>query len=184
MTDSENGGIRRKPGLFRRFRKSTRGAVALEFAIVSIPFFALLFAIIETALMFFVSQILDSALTKTARQIRTGQAQAASMTAAQFKSAVCNEMYALVDCTANLYVDVNTYTDFASYSATSPIDPTTKQMRPMNFVPGGSGDIVVVRAFYAWPTYFNLLSANATKLADGRRLLGAVVAFRNEPFPW
>ncbi|BBE73180.1 TadE-like protein [Pleomorphomonas sp. SM30] len=175
---------RPRRGLFARFGRGRDGAVALEFAIVSIPFFALMFAIIETALMFFVSQILDTAVTKASRQIRTGQAQQAGMDAGAFKTQVCNSMLGLVDCRANLYVDVKTYASFGSYAPTSPVDPTTKQMKPTTYSPGGSGSIVVVRAFYAWPTYFTPLSANATKLADGRRLLGAVVAFRNEPFPW
>ncbi len=185
MADSGTSAAARSGrGLLGRFRRRADGAVALEFAIVSIPFFALLFAIIETALMFFVSQILDSAVTKAARQIRTGQAQQQNMTAATFKTNVCNNMYALVNCGSNLYVDVKTYTNFGAYTKTSPIDPITKQMKPTTFVPGGSSDIVVVRSFYAWPVYFNMLAANATKLSDGRILLGAVVAFRNEPFPW
>jgi len=177
-------GGHQRGGLLARFRRGRDGAVALEFAIVSIPFFALMFAIIETALMFFVSQILDTAVTKASRQIRTGQAQQAKMDAGAFKTEVCKSMLGLVDCRANLYVDVKTYASFGSYSPTSPIDPATKEMKPTTYTPGGSGSIVVVRAFYAWPTYFTPLSANATKLADGRRLLGAVVAFRNEPFPW
>lgn len=185
MADNGNPANKRPGrGLLGRFRRRADGAVALEFAIVSIPFFALLFAIIETALMFFVSQILDSAVTKAARQIRTGQAQQVGMTASTFKTNVCNNMYALVNCGSNLYIDVKTYTSFNGYTPAPPIDPTTKQMKPTTFTPGGSGDIVVVRAFYAWPVYFNLLAAKATKLSDGRVLLGAVVAFRNEPFPW
>jgi len=40
----------------RRFRGSRRGSAAVEFALVAPVFFALLFAIIETAIMFFASQ--------------------------------------------------------------------------------------------------------------------------------
>ena len=37
----------------RRFRRNRRGSAVVEFALVAPMFFALLFAIIETALMFF-----------------------------------------------------------------------------------------------------------------------------------
>jgi Flp pilus assembly protein TadG len=184
MTDRNTPSKARKRGLLGRFRRASDGSVAVEFAIVSVPFFALLFAIIETALMFFVSQILDSAVTKVSRMIRTGQVQQNNVSAATFKSNICAGMFSLVDCNANLYVDVKVYPDFASYTPTSPIDPITKQMKPTTFQPGASGQIVVVRAFYAWPTFFDMLETSAATLADGRRLLGAVVAFRNEPFPW
>ena len=45
----------------RRFRKDKKGAAAIEFAFVAIPFFALMFAIVETAMAFFFNQILETA---------------------------------------------------------------------------------------------------------------------------
>ena len=41
----------RKP--LRRFRRDRRGSAAVEFALIATPFFALLFAIIETSIVFF-----------------------------------------------------------------------------------------------------------------------------------
>jgi len=43
-----------------RFRRSRRGSVAVEFALVAPLFFALLFAIIETAIVFFAGQVLET----------------------------------------------------------------------------------------------------------------------------
>jgi Flp pilus assembly protein TadG len=57
-----------------RFGRSQDGSAAVEFALVATPFFALLFAIIETALVFFADQALDTAVQSTARLLRTGQA--------------------------------------------------------------------------------------------------------------
>lgn len=59
----------------RRFRGSRRGSAAVEFALVAPMFFALLFAIIESALMFLASQVLESASQNSARVLLTGQAQ-------------------------------------------------------------------------------------------------------------
>ncbi len=182
---NRNKSARRWLGAGLRFGRASSGSVAVEFAIVSIPFFALLFAIIETALMFFVGQILDSAVTKASRQIRTGQAQQAAMTGAQFKTLVCNGMVGLVNCSGNLMIDVRKYSDFSKVTQTSPIDKDNKlDASLMTYDMGGKSDIVVVRAFYPWPTFFGFFGNKTSTLADGRKLLGAVVAFRNEPFPW
>ena len=50
------------------------------------------------------------------------------------------------------------------------------------FDPGGSNDIVVVRAFYEWDLMTPLLSAPLANLSGNRRLLQSTVVFRNEPF--
>ena len=42
--------------VWRRFRRNGRGSAAVEFALVAPVFFALLFAIIDTGVMFFASQ--------------------------------------------------------------------------------------------------------------------------------
>ena len=44
--------------VLRRFRRNRRGSAAVEFALVAPVFFALLFAIIETAIVFFAVEIL------------------------------------------------------------------------------------------------------------------------------
>src|ERR1700674_1936102 len=62
--------------IFRRFRRNRRGSAAVEFALVAPVFFALLFAIIETGIMFFANQVLESITQNAARQVPTGQAQA------------------------------------------------------------------------------------------------------------
>jgi len=60
----------------RRFAQREEGSAAVEFALVVVPFLALMFAIIQTALVFFAQQTLESVAANAARQILTGQAQA------------------------------------------------------------------------------------------------------------
>ena len=59
----------------RRFRRNRRGSAAVEFALVAPVFFALLFAIIETAIVFFAGQVLETVSQDCAALIMTGQAQ-------------------------------------------------------------------------------------------------------------
>ena len=63
----------------RCFIDDRRGSAAVEFGILAIPFFLLVFAIIEVALQFFVAEILDTATSQAARLIRTGEAYHAGL---------------------------------------------------------------------------------------------------------
>jgi Flp pilus assembly protein TadG len=51
------------------------GATAVEFALVAAPFFAMLVALFQTALVFFASRVLDETTEQASRYIMTGQAQ-------------------------------------------------------------------------------------------------------------
>ena len=59
----------------RRLVRQQDGAAAVEFALIAAPFLALVFAIMETAIVFFAGQALETAAADSARLIMTGQAQ-------------------------------------------------------------------------------------------------------------
>jgi len=167
--------------LFRRFRRNRRGSAAVEFALVAPVFFALLFAIIETAIVFFASQVLETISQNSARMILTGQAQTAAYTQAQFKTYVCGQIPALFNCN-NIYVDVESYSSFTNVVINSQIDNSGNFINNMQYSPGGPGDIVVVRLFYQWPMFVTGLGYNIANLSGNMRLLVATAAFRNEPY--
>ena len=93
----------------RRFARRKDGAAAVEFAIVAFPFFALMFAIIETALVFLAQQTLETVTTNAARLILTGQAQAQGLTQTTFKNAVCAQVVALFNCASGININVQTF---------------------------------------------------------------------------
>jgi Flp pilus assembly protein TadG len=167
--------------LLRRFRRNGRGSAAVEFALVAPLFFALLFAIIETALMFFASQVLETITQNSARMIFTGQAQAQSFTASQFKTFVCGQIPALFTC-SSMYVDVQSYTSFSSITFNTQIDSNGNFIsNNLQYSPGGAGSIVVVRVFYPWQLFVTGLGFNMSNLTGSQRLLVATAAFQNEP---
>ena len=165
----------------RRFRRSRRGSAAVEFALVAPVFFALLFAIIETAIVFLASQVLETITSDSARLIMTGQAQTAAMDQATFKNVVCAHIPALFTC-GNIYVDVQSYPTFANVTLSSPIDAGGNCSPPNNYSPGGPGDIVVVRLFYKWPLFVTGLGYNISNCTGSKRLLTSTAAFKNEPY--
>ena len=168
----------------RRFRRDETGATAVEFGLVAVPFVALMFAILETALVFFAGQTLETAVSNAARLIRTGQAQQQGFDANKFKEQICMQVMALFNCDADLVFDVRTYQTFDSINLSKPVDANGNLLTNFTYQPGKGGEIVVVRAFYEWPVFVKLLGLNLTNMTNGTHLLAATAAFRNEPFPW
>jgi Flp pilus assembly protein TadG len=169
--------------LWRRFRRNRRGSAAVEFALVAPMFFALLFAVIETALMFFASQVLETVAQDSARIILTGQAQSGTSynTQAGYATWVCSQVPALFTC-SNIAIDVESYSSFQNVAINSQIDASGNFVNNMQFSPGGPCDIVVVRLFYQWPLFVTRLGYNISNLSGNKRLLSATTAFRNEPY--
>jgi Flp pilus assembly protein TadG len=168
--------------ILRRFRRNRRGSAAVEFALVAPIFFGLLFAIIELAMVFFASQVLETATQDSAREIMTGQAQTANFTQAQFKNLVCSKLVVMFDCVNGVSIDVQSYSAFGSVNIADPIDASRNFVPPNNYLPGGPGDIVVVRIFYQWPLIVTGLGFNIANLSGSKRLLTATAAFQNEPY--
>jgi Flp pilus assembly protein TadG len=165
---------------FRRFGSSRLGSAAVEFALIAPVFLALLFAILETGILFFAGQYLETITQEAARTILTGQAQAGGLTQAQFRSYVCSQVVALFSCD-NIYVDVESYSSFQTVTINSQISDGVF-VGDMQYNPGGPGDVVVVRLFYQWPQIVTGLGYNVTNLNNNYRLLSATAAFRNEPY--
>jgi Flp pilus assembly protein TadG len=166
--------------LLRRFRRDRLGSAAVEFALVAPVFFALLFAILETGIMFFAGQLLQTITQESARMILTGQAQTASYTSAMFATYVCAQVPALFTCT-NISIDVKSYSSFSSVTFSNPINNGNFNVN-LQYSPGNPGDIVVVRLYYQWPLVVTGLGWNPSNLSGNKRLLVGTAAFRNEPY--
>jgi len=166
----------------RSFVRRQDGAAAVEFALVAAPFLALIFAIMETAFVFFAGQTLESAVANSSRLIMTGQAQTSGLTQTTFKNAVCSQIVAMFDCQGGVYVNVQNYSAFASASTTPPYNNGQLDTSKMLYQPGGPGDVVVVSLYYQWPIYISLFDGNLANQSGGNRLLIATAAFRNEPY--
>lgn len=167
----------------RQFGRAKEGVAAVEFAIVLAPFLAIMFAIIELALVFFSGQVLETATADSARRIMTGEIQKSGFNGAQFKTDVCSRVLALFDCEGGVHIDVQKYTSFPAGGPAMPInDDGELDTSQFKFEPGAQGDIVVVRVVYEWPTFVPGLGFDLGTLANGKRLLMATAAFRNEPY--
>jgi Flp pilus assembly protein TadG len=178
-------GFRRAAGFCARFEQCRRGAAAVEFALLAVPFLALVFLMLNTALVFFAQQSLQTATTQAARLVMTGQAQSAGTSAAQFQQALCNNLSGLFTC-SGIYVSIQTFSTFSAVNAapapTSLIQNGTFNSAGMPYSLGNKGDIELIQVFYQWPLFATNLGFNFANVNGGSDLLIASAAFRNEPF--
>jgi len=175
---------------WRTFFADRQGATAVEFALVGAPFIALLVALIQTFLVFFAQQLLETAVNASSRTILTGQeqAQAQSLTPAQaqsqFASAVCSNLPILFNC-ANLMIDVEVASSWSSANTGAPTltyDANGNVNNSWQFNTGNPGDIVVVRVMYLWPVFMGPLGFNLANQSNNYRLIMASTAFMNEAY--
>jgi len=175
----------------RRFRRSRRGSAAVEFALVAPVFFALLFAIIETSMVFFAGQLLESGIQDSGRQLYTHQLQDSGLSAADqqtaFKNDLCSRVQVLMSCPID--VDVKFYPAGTTITITDPIDGSGNYNNAgLTFAlpPKNSSATVVVRGFYQWPLFVTGLGYNIANIASGtsnsKKLLAATTAFHVEPY--
>ncbi len=174
-----------RQGFIRRFGNASRGAVAVEFAIVLLPFLVLMFGTIELGMIFLASSTLQTATDIAARQLRTGEFQATSTTKDQFKTLVCNNMTWLkTPCSSYLTVDVQTFANLADVGGASAIDPSNLKPNTTCWSPGQAGDVVLVRTYYEWHLFTPLLNQSLVNMGSGsgKRLITSATSFRNEPW--
>lgn len=167
----------------RSFGRDERGVTLIEFGILAFPFFTLIFAIIETAMVFFASQVLDSAVEDASRMVRTGRAQ--SYTLANFRTYLCGYTFGLFgDCSA-VKIKVTVLSTFGAASTASVQSCTSTTCTwtvTEGFTPGAKEQIVQVSAYYRWPLLVVLPAFNLKNQPDNYRLFSATRVFRNEPF--
>lgn len=167
-----------------RFARAQDGVAAVEFGLIAAPFLALLFAIMETAFVFFAGQALEASVAKAGRLIMTGQAFNAGYTKETFKTAICATMVSLFNCKDKLYISVENYTKFADAGTTPPYDSKGQldtSASKMPYHPGEPGEVIVVSFYYQWPIVVPQISSLSNQNGSNR-LLVATSVFRNEPY--
>jgi Flp pilus assembly protein TadG len=170
----------------RRLTRDERGVTAIEFALLALPFFGIVGAIMQTSVIFLSSQVLESAVQDAARTIRTGQVQAAGTTIEEFRADICGRLYGLFPDCAGLHIRVNTLADFQSADLQPPLD--TDCEAPCDWTvgetwtPGNGKSVTLVQVYYRYPVAIRLGVLGMSNLGDGRRLMGSATVFQNEPF--
>lgn len=164
-------------------RGDRSGATIVEFAFVSMPFFALLIAIIQTSLVFFAQQALDTTSEKAVRTLVTGAVQKSNMSASAYKAQVCTKLPVFMKC-ANLMIDVRAANGFSSIDTSTPTITYDSSGNPNNlqFSPGDTSRITIVRLMYVWDVAPGPLGFDLSTLSRGKRLMVSTSVFKAEPY--
>lgn len=170
--------------LLARYRAGERGATAVEFAFVALPFIFIIFSVFEIALILLLYSTLENGMADAARTIRTGSLQTSgTATATSFRNTICADLgWLQSDCQAHLQVDVRTMSQFNNPSEPDPFSTGTFDPTKVQFSPGAQGSIVLVRAFYQWPLIMPVMNAALSRNNNGVAIVTAVTTFRNEPY--
>lgn len=176
--------------LLQRWKTDTAGATAVEFAMVAIPFFMFIMALVGCAFYFFISNSIEKGMDQTTRLIRTGAAVKDKMTVDQFKQGICDGAGAWVDC-KQIYIRVDHYADWASVTGSAPCGNKTDESNSGSIVgtnliaiySGDASDVVVVTTCYQWKFTSKLPLFKLGNMPDGSMMLRSTTAFRSEPYP-
>jgi len=171
-------------------KRGNSGSAMLQFAMIAPVFFMMLFATLETAMVFFGDMVLENAVKVTGRTIRTGQAQLANKTQAQFRQDICDQVSFLLSCaTDHLYVDVRSFGNFGAADYPAPLDANGNLVGNLNsYNPGGSSQvpgqnsIVLVRVMYTWQLNTPMFANYFANMTGNKRLITSTMAFKNEPY--
>lgn len=174
-----------------RFRRSDDGATAVEFGLLALPFFSLMYAILEVAMVFWSSQMLETATAAAARQIYTGQFQTsasnnqANQTSsdlqANFKTALCANVSAMFDCPSSVFVDVRNITT-NSAAATPPVMVNGAfNGSAFGYQSVAAGQTALVTAALEYKTIIKVVTGTPG-LTSGNRILMATAIFQTEPY--
>lgn len=204
-TDRERAFAPNRFSQFRAVARSRDGAAAIEFALLAIPYFLVIFAILETFIAFAAEELVSNAVDTMSRRMRTGQitynlGRTTDMSRTQFRQAFCNEISILISCSTSeaatpskLYVDVQTFGSFSAIPTTIPKVSSDRyadiNTAAFKYTPGGAGTINMLRAYYRWEIITDLVRPYITTIrpSDGsmptQYLIIATSAFQNEQYP-
>ena len=168
-----------------------RGVASLEFALIALPLFFMIFAIFEVGLLLKCRNDLDLVTQLAARNVMVGsvQSQYQNLTADQFKySYICPNLPAMFTCD-QVIVNATMFDEstaagagFYTFVSGNPLAvnvATTEQ----TFCMGNGGNYVYLQV--AYPAAQLGTGINLAALLPGTQLNGYLVssaAFRNEPF--
>ena len=167
-----------------RFLTDRKGATAIEFAALAIPFCLLVFAILESCISFAAQQMLINATDNVARELRTGQITA-PLSQQDLHDRICNQIDLIVakNC-PGLAFDLRSFDTFeqaakirTKFTADGDIDTAGFEVAP-----GPSTSRNMLRVFYRWPVITDFLRKAMSNLKGDKTLLFATATWQNEPF--
>lgn len=169
---------------FRRWLRREEGVTAVEFSLVAMPLFTIIFGIIELSMFFASGTVLEGASAEAARRIRTGQVQQSDDPEDTFKTLLCNQGGTMLDCDKLQYEVIHVGGN--SFSLADTMEPQFDDegnLIPHPFDAGNDSDVILVRAYYKWKFLTPFISTMLTA-GSGQDWVAhmATVVIQTEPY--
>lgn len=171
--------------ILSEYANKEEGATAIELSFVVLPLTYFLVGIVEVALMFTASIVLEGSTSDAARLIRTGQVQQSANAAAGqqlFEDTLCNAMAVLADCEDIDYEVINLGDSFGNAAGNSANFDDDGSFTSSGFDAGGVSDVVLIRAVYQYPIKTPVLSEFFADPGSDTRLMMSTVVLQTEPY--
>lgn len=164
--------------------RRSEGVVAVEFALIALPFFILLIGMIEMALFFAAGTVLEGGSAAASRLIRTGQVQLSADPQSTFETALCEHVGPMLDCSKIQYEVIHVAEGtFAGAENYEPQFDADGNLVPSGFATGNSNDVVMVRSMYRYSFLTPFLGAMMTGgVGDNTMTHMSVSVLRAEPY--
>ena len=180
------------------FRRDTRGAAAVEFALIASMLIFLILFLMTAGFILYLNQALDYAASKAARQVMIGAVQKGNLSQSSFITTdLCPYLPAALSC-ANVIVNLQTATEAAqpagyytylnnpSSSNPSGLIIPTLSNASTQFLPGSQGSYEYLQVIYPityFPSVFaSMFSNGATYNGAPAYLAVSTAVFKNEQY--
>jgi Flp pilus assembly protein TadG len=169
----------------RKLARDDTGSPAVEFALVFPIFIGVVLATLQAGSIFLAKAFFESGAEAAARVVLTNQTTG-TMTAAQFKTEICNQLTALFNCgqvtvelepvpagTTTISAMLPTFDSRGNVVGTPTVDVGANS--------GAAGTDMLLVVMYPWPVYGGPLGLNFSNLGSGKMLMTSTQVFRIEP---
>ena len=168
-------------------RHDRRGSVALEFAVVALPFITLLVFLLEIGYDFYAQVSLDYGVQTAAREIQIGAAQGANTAAIFQTNYLCPALTGLLPCSSVTVNVLPVTSDYYTVVAATLFKNQSGQLDTSSFTycPGKPDQLMLVQAIYTSPSLVSaVVPSMATAVPGGFvHVTLSSTAFINENFP-
>ena len=176
--------------LLRRFRRNRAGAVTVEFAMVALPFLAMVLAVVEGATQQYLTSTIDRATQSVAMAVRNGTLQVKTMSPEVLRANYyCPLLPSYIDCT-KIYFTLQTadcrrdgncwasaFSDYGGGKRKTPAIATG------SFDVGTVGESQYLTAVYGLPVGSLIWDNSASAVINGQRVRAvvSVATWVNDP---
>lgn len=169
------------------FPSDSKGAVAVEFALIAPVFLMLVLSVLELGWTMTRIALIDNAVAQAAKFVYIGAASSGSPTQTALEAFICDEAMVISNCYNNITVELTTINDFHSPPAWNApcVDSDDVSLAPVvGYSPGAGGSIMFMRVCVTMDLFTPGLGMGLAlqRTNGGRTQIISSLAFMNEPF--